>query len=84
MPCAIEAVAAGARVLVIEQASQIGGTLHVSLGQLSGAGTRLQAEHGISDTARAHLDDIHRINRGTGRSDTWPGPCRFRARPSIG
>lgn len=69
MPCAIEAVAAGARVLVIEQASQIGGTLHVSLGQLSGAGTRLQAEHGISDTARAHLDDIHRINRGTGRSD---------------
>lgn len=69
MPCAIEAVATGARVLVAEQAAEVGGTLHVSLGQMSGAGTRLQAERGISDSAQAHLDDIHRINRGTGRAD---------------
>ena len=69
MPCAIEAVAAGARVLVVDQAARVGGTLHVSLGQLSGAGSRLQADRGIADTAQAHLDDIHRINRGTGRAD---------------
>ncbi|MEW5424915.1 FAD-dependent oxidoreductase [Amorphus sp. 3PC139-8] len=69
MPCAIEAVATGARVLVIEQADAPGGTLHVSLGQLSGAGSKLQAAHGIEDSAEAHLADIDRINRGTGRAD---------------
>ena len=53
MPCAIEAVAAGARVLVVDQAARVGGTLHVSLGQLSGAGSRLQADRGIADTAQA-------------------------------
>ena len=68
MPCAIEAVAAGARVLVVDQADRPGGTLHVSLGQLSGAGSRLQAARGIADTAAAHLDDIARINRGTGHA----------------
>lgn len=69
MPCAIEAVAAGARVLVVDQAPRVGGTLHVSLGQLSGAGSRLQAERGIVDSAAEHLADIIRINRGTGRAD---------------
>lgn len=69
MPCAIEAVAAGARVLVVEQADRPGGTLHVSLGQLSGAGSRLQRDRGIADTPAEHLADIDRINRGTGRAD---------------
>lgn len=69
MPCAIEAVAAGARVLVVEKAEHAGGTLHVSLGQMSGAGTRPQAARGIADSAEAHLADIARINRGTGRAD---------------
>lgn len=69
MPCAIEAVEAGARVLVVEQEPRYGGTLHVSLGQMSGAGSRLQAERGIVDDARTHLDDIVRINRDTGRAD---------------
>ncbi|MGR3742607.1 MAG: FAD-dependent oxidoreductase [Pseudooceanicola nanhaiensis] len=69
MPCAIEAVATGARVLVVEQSDRIGGTLHVSLGQLSGAGTALQTQHGIKDDAEAHLADILRINGGTARED---------------
>jgi fumarate reductase flavoprotein subunit len=69
MPCAIEAVAAGARVLVVEQEARPGGTLHVSLGQMSGAGTRPQAARGIADSPAAHLGDIRRINRGTGRDD---------------
>jgi fumarate reductase flavoprotein subunit len=33
MPCAIEAVATGARVLVVEQSDKPGGTLHVTLGR---------------------------------------------------
>ncbi|KMK64920.1 FAD-dependent oxidoreductase [Puniceibacterium sp. IMCC21224] len=69
MPCAIEAVATGARVLVIEQTDRPGGTLHVSLGQLSGAATQLQAQQGIEDNAAAHLADIERINGGTARTD---------------
>lgn len=69
MPCAIEAVAKGARTLVVEQEATHGGTLHVSLGQLSGAGSRLQADNGIADDAAAHLADVIRINRGTGRRD---------------
>jgi fumarate reductase flavoprotein subunit len=69
MPCAIEAIAAGARVLVVEQANQPGGALHVSLGQLSGAGSQLQVSRGITDSPDAHLEDITRINHGTGRID---------------
>lgn len=65
MPCAIEAAAAGASVLVVEQAAQPGGTLHVSLGHMSGAGTRRQAERGITDDPQAHLADVERISRGT-------------------
>jgi len=69
MPCAIEAVAAGARVLVVEQAAVPGGTLHVTLAQMSGAGTRRQRERGITDTPADHQADIERISRGTSRSD---------------
>ena len=69
MPCAIEAAKIGAKVLVVEAEKQTGGTLHVSLGQLSGAGSRLQSERGITDTSAAHLADIERINRGTGRRE---------------
>jgi fumarate reductase flavoprotein subunit len=69
MPCAIEAAASGARVLVVEQASEPGGTLHVSLGHMSGAGTKRQAERGIVDDPEAHRADIERISRGTCRSD---------------
>lgn len=69
MPCAIAAADSGARVLVLEQEPRVGGTLHVSLGQMSGAGTRIQAERGIEDTPVAHLAEIDRINRGTARAD---------------
>lgn len=65
MPCAIEAVKAGATVVVIEQADRIGGTLHVSAAQMSGAGARRQQARGIADDWRSHLDDVLRISRGT-------------------
>ena len=65
MPCAIEAVKAGARVAVLEQADKVGGALHVSAAQMSGAGARRQRERGISDDGRAHFDDVMRISKGT-------------------
>lgn len=65
IPAAIEAVQTGARVVLIEQSDRVGGTLHVSAAQMSGAGTRLQRERGIADTPQAHLQDAIRISRGT-------------------
>jgi fumarate reductase flavoprotein subunit len=65
IPCAIEAVRAGARVVVIEQSDRVGGALHVSAAQMSGAGARRQRDRGISDDGRKHFDDVIRISRGT-------------------
>ncbi|GAA2737795.1 FAD-dependent oxidoreductase [Actinocorallia aurantiaca] len=69
IPCAAEAALAGARVLLVEKDQRIGGTLHVSGGHMAAAGTRRQAERGITDSPEAHLADIRRISAGTGRTD---------------
>jgi fumarate reductase flavoprotein subunit len=65
IPAAIFAARRGARVLMLDAAADIGGTLHLSTGQMSAAGTRLQARRGIRDSADAHFDDVMRISRGT-------------------
>ena len=65
MPAAIFAAQRGARVLIIEAAGQLGGTLWLSTGQMSAAGTKLQAEKGIADSPQSHYDDIMRISKGT-------------------
>ncbi|MGE0436073.1 MAG: FAD-binding protein [Steroidobacteraceae bacterium] len=65
LPAAIFAAGRGANVLVVDVAAQIGGTLLLSSGQMSAAGTRLQRERGIADTPREHFDDLMRISRGT-------------------
>lgn len=69
IPCAAEAALGGARVLLVEKDHQIGGTMHVSGGHLAAAGTRRQAERGITDSPEAHLADIRRISGGTARED---------------
>lgn len=65
IPAAIFAAGRGARVLMLEAAPVIGGTLHYSTGQMSAAGTRLQAELGIEDTPDAHFEDVVRISEGS-------------------
>jgi fumarate reductase flavoprotein subunit len=65
IPAAVFAAARGARVLMLDAAPDIGGTLHLSTGQMSAAGTRLQASLGIRDSAQAHFDDVMRISKGT-------------------
>lgn len=65
LPAAIFAARRGARVLVIEAAFQLGGTLFLSTGQMSAAGTRLQKQKGITDTPQLHYDDVMRITRNT-------------------
>ncbi|MEZ5565826.1 MAG: FAD-dependent oxidoreductase [Gammaproteobacteria bacterium] len=69
IPAALFAARRGARVLLMEKAAQIGGTLWFSGGQMSAAGTRLQKAMGIVDTPAEHLADILRISRGTANVD---------------
>ena len=64
LPCAIFAAQQGARVLVVDRAHRLGGTLDRSFGQMAAAGTRIQAEQGIVDSPEAHFDDIMRISKG--------------------
>jgi fumarate reductase flavoprotein subunit len=66
LPTAIFAAERGARVILIEAADRIGGTLHLSSGSLAAAGSAHQAAKGIEDSAEAHLAEALRINHGTG------------------
>ena len=65
IPCAIFAAQRGLRVLVLEHAPQVGGTLHYSAGQMSAAGTRRQHEMGIVDSPARHFADIMRLSGNT-------------------
>lgn len=61
IPCACEAAAAGARVLLLEAADSVGGALHVSGGHVSAGGTSRQRERGIEDDVTRHLEDVLRV-----------------------
>ncbi|MEZ5474341.1 MAG: FAD-dependent oxidoreductase [Steroidobacteraceae bacterium] len=65
LPAAIFAAERGARVLIIEAAASLGGTLFLSSGQMSAAGTKLQQQKGIDDSGQLHYDDIMRISKKT-------------------
>lgn len=65
LPAAIFAAQRGLSVAIIETASAIGGTLHLSSGQMSAAGTKLQKSKGIDDAPQIHFDDVMRISKGT-------------------
>jgi fumarate reductase flavoprotein subunit len=65
LPTAIFAGQRGARVLIIEAAAALGGTLFMSSGQMSAAGTKLQKQKGIEDAPQLHYDDIMRISKNT-------------------
>jgi len=61
LPAAIAAADRGLRVLVVEKTGQVGGTLHVSGGQMSAGGTRIQQRHGITDSPGDHFADLMRM-----------------------
>jgi succinate dehydrogenase/fumarate reductase flavoprotein subunit len=69
IPCALEAAAAGSRVLLVEKDYRVGGTLHTTGGHMSAAGTRRQAVMSIQDGPEQHLADVRRISRGSARDD---------------
>jgi fumarate reductase flavoprotein subunit len=65
MPTAIFAAQRGARVLILDAAGQLGGTLHLSSGQMAAAGTKLQKSKGIQDTPDIFYNDVMRISHNT-------------------
>jgi fumarate reductase flavoprotein subunit len=82
MMLAIFAAQRGARVLLLDINDKMGGTLHVSTGQMAAAGTRLQKSKGITDTPQEHYDDLQRITRGTidpvlARKTAWNAAATF-------
>jgi fumarate reductase flavoprotein subunit len=62
IPCAICAADKGAKVLLIEKSSQIGGTLWLAGGSMAAAGTRVQAQKGIKDTPDMHFANIMELS----------------------
>ncbi|MBL8631203.1 MAG: FAD-dependent oxidoreductase [Rhodospirillaceae bacterium] len=66
LPTAIHAGQRGAKVLVVEVSDRVGGTLHLSSGSFSAAGTSLQRSKNIDDSPEKHFNDGLRINHGTG------------------
>ena len=63
MTAAIEAATKGAKVLLIEKTGALGGTF--GGGTLSGTGTKMQIESGITDdTPDKFFDDFVRLNNG--------------------
>ena len=69
IPCAVAAAENGAKVLLLDKADDIGGSLHTSGGHMSAAGTRRQKEKGIVDSVESHRADIDRISNGGARKD---------------
>src|ERR1044071_6384350 len=64
LPAAITAADHGARVILVEKQPRVGGMLHISGGQFSGAGTRRQRARGIADDPALHLADVERLSHG--------------------
>src|SRR3546814_8462895 len=80
---AIFAARRGRSVCLLEKAGQVGGALLINRGQLSGAGTKLQAQRGIVDTAQDHYDDAMRISKGTSDSAMLDLAVRLQDRKST-
>ena len=66
LPTAIFLAERGKKVVILEAAPVIGGTLFLSSGQMAAAGTKLQKSKGITeDSAQSHYDDVMKISNGT-------------------
>ena len=64
MNAALEASTNGAKVMLIEKNSDLGGSIRYAGGTLSGAGTKMQEAAGIEDTEENSIADIERMGGG--------------------
>lgn len=63
IPAAIEASDLGAKVILIDKNSYIGGMLIISGGHISGANAKIQMRKGINDSFEEHYKDAMRIGK---------------------
>ena len=66
---AIEAAAAGARVILIEKNPRPGGTTALSVGSITATRTPHQLRQGIQDSPAEHAEDLAKINARRGLPD---------------
>lgn len=64
MNAALEACENGAKVMLIDKNSDMGGSIRYAGGTLSGAGTKMQEAAGIEDTEENFIADIERMGGG--------------------
>jgi fumarate reductase flavoprotein subunit len=69
MAFAIAAADRGLRVVAVEKADRVGGTLHVTGGAMSAAGTRRQRECGVEDSPDDHFEEVMKIGDGAADPD---------------
>ena len=65
LTAAIAAALDGAEVLLLEKQEDLGGNTARSIGSIPGAGSRLQAEAGITDSAQQFVADVDSHTAGT-------------------
>jgi len=58
LAAALSAAESGASVLMLEKRAQVGGTSRMAVGSLSAAGTQLQQQAGVVDTAEEFVTDM--------------------------
>lgn len=64
LAAALRAHKRGLKTALVDVADDIGGTLHLANGQVSGGGTDLQRKFGISDSAQQHFEEIMHLTQG--------------------
>lgn len=69
LPTAVSAMQQGLRVLIIEKSARLGGTLWLTGGSISAAGTRRQKAKGIEDNAEQFFQDANKIGHGLADQD---------------
>lgn len=72
LSAALTVVEAGGTVLVAESEDVVGGSTRLAGGSIMGAGTRLQADHGVSDSA----EDLFQYYMALNHWEPEPGPVR--------
>ena len=77
LSAALAAAESGKRVLLLERASEVGGSTAMSAGIFVAAGSQLQLANGETGTVEELAEDIFRLNKGQGDAKVTLALCRI-------